>query len=246
MVKRKKVDIPELDKDKLPAHVAIIMDGNGRWAKKRLLPRMAGHVAGVDKVKAAIRMSSDLGIRYLTLYAFSTENWKRSDEEVGALMKLVVEALKRELDEMHGENVRFNTIGDTSAFPGIVREALENAIQKTKGNTGITVNFALNYGSRAEIVSAVKKIAEKVEQKELRTDQINEEVLADNLYTAGQPDPDLLIRTSGEQRLSNYLLYQLAYAEFYFTPAYWPDFGEEEYGKALLEYQSRKRRYGGV
>ncbi|MDL2237245.1 isoprenyl transferase [Christensenellaceae bacterium OttesenSCG-928-K19] len=244
--KKKKVDLTELDRERLPVHVAVIMDGNGRWAKKRLLPRVAGHSAGVSTVKKIMRMSSDLGIRYLTLYAFSTENWKRPKEEVSALMRLVIDSLRRELEEMHEENVVFNTLGEISQFPDEVVDVLVNAKEKTKNNTGITVNFALNYGARSEIVRAVRKIAHKVEQKELSIDQIDEEQISQNLYTVGQPDPDFLIRTSGEERLSNYLLYQLAYAEFYFTPVYWPDFTETEYKKALLEFQNRKRRYGGL
>ncbi len=247
LFKKKKTETPtELFADKLPRHVAVIMDGNGRWAKKHLLPRVAGHAAGVEAVKKIMRKSSDLGIRYLTLYAFSTENWKRPDDEVGALMRLVIDSLRRELDEMHEEGVVFNTLGETEQFPAAVYDVLENAKQKTKNNTGITVNFALNYGARAELARAVKQISHKVEQKEVTVDQIDEGMISDHLYTAGQPDPDFLIRTSGEERLSNYLLYQLAYAEFYFTPVFWPDFNEAEYEKALLEYQNRKRRYGGI
>lgn len=244
--KKRKAELKALDMSSLPVHVAIIMDGNGRWAKKRMLPRVAGHRAGMGKVKTIIRMSSDIGIRYLTLYAFSTENWKRPKEEVGALMGLLIEYLQKELDEMHEKNVIFNTIGDITKLPKEVIAVLENAKEKTKNNTGMTLNIALNYGSRAEIAEAVRKIAGEVKDGGLAVEDINMQTISDHLETAGQPDPDFMIRTSGEERLSNYLLYQLAYAEFYFTPVYWPDFDEREYENALVEYQGRQRRYGGL
>jgi undecaprenyl diphosphate synthase len=244
LFRKKKQGSAELKE--LPAHVAIIMDGNGRWAKKRLLPRAAGHRAGMGTVKKIIRMSSDIGIRYLTMYAFSTENWKRPKAEVGGLMNLLIEFLTKELDEMHEKNVVFRTVGDTSVLPEPVRGVLEGARRKTMGNTGMTLNIALNYGSRVEITQAVKRIAEQTAAGEITPHGITEELVSSHLETAGQPDPDFLIRTSGEQRLSNFLLYQLAYAEFYFTPVYWPDFDEREYEKALLEYQNRARRYGGL
>lgn len=244
--KKRKAELTHLDMNNLPTHVAIIMDGNGRWAKKRMMPRVAGHRAGMGKVKTIIRMSSDIGIKYLTLYAFSTENWKRPKEEVGALMGLLIEYLQKELDEMHEKNVIFNTIGDITKLPKEVIAVLENAKEKTKNNTGMTLNIALNYGSRAEIAEAVGKIAQKVKDGRLGVEEIDTQTISDHLETAGQPDPDYMIRTSGEERLSNYLLYQLAYAEFYFTPVYWPDFDEAEYEKALIEYQGRQRRYGGL
>ncbi|MEA5002066.1 MAG: isoprenyl transferase [Christensenella sp.] len=244
--KKRKAELIHLDMENLPAHVAIIMDGNGRWAKKRMLPRVAGHRAGMSKVKTIIRMSSDIGIRYLTLYAFSTENWKRPKEEVGALMGLLIEYLQKELDEMHERNVIFNTIGDITKLPKEVIAVLENAKVKTKNNTGMTLNIALNYGSRTEIAEAVRKIAQEAKDGCVAVEDIDTQTISDHLETAGQPDPDLMIRTSGEERLSNYLLYQLAYAEFYFTPVYWPDFDEAEYEKALIEYQGRQRRYGGL
>lgn len=237
---------PELLPEQLPEHVAIIMDGNGRWAKKRLLPRSAGHTAGMYKVKSVIRMSSDLGIRYLTLYAFSTENWKRPEAEVGFLMKLLIEFLNQELEEMHARNVVFRTIGDTSRLPEPVRAVLAGAIERTRGNTGLTVNIALNYGSRTEIAAAARQMAQAVLEGQLAPQDITETLVADYLETAGQPDPDLLIRTSGEERLSNFLLYQVAYTEFYFTAVHWPDFDEGEYAKALAAYASRGRRYGGI
>ncbi len=244
--KKRSADLASIDLQKLPRHVAIIMDGNGRWAKKRLMPRVAGHRAGMAKVKTIIRMSSDIGIKHLTLYAFSTENWKRPSDEVGALMSLIIEFLQKELAEMHEKNVIFNTIGDITKLPQPVIDVLLNAKQTTKDNTGMTLNIALNYGSRIEIVNAVKKIAGEVKAGVLAIDAIDEQTISDRLDTAGQPDPDFMIRTSGEERLSNYLLYQLAYAEFYFTPVYWPDFDEKEYETALVEYQNRQRRYGGL
>lgn len=244
--KKRSAELIELDLQKLPVHVAVIMDGNGRWAKKRMLPRVAGHRAGMAKVKTIIRMSSDIGVRHLTLYAFSTENWKRPEDEVGALMGLVIEFLQKELDEMHQKNVIFNTIGDITRLPKPVIDVLQNAKEKTKNNTGMTLNIALNYGSRVEITKAVRQIAAEVKDGMCALEEITEQTISDHLDTAGQPDPDFLIRTSGEERLSNYLLYQLAYAEFYFTPVYWPDFDEQEYEKALLEYQRRQRRYGGL
>ncbi|MBD5560639.1 MAG: isoprenyl transferase [Clostridia bacterium] len=230
----------------LPRHVAVIMDGNGRWAKKRLLPRSAGHTAGMYKVKTIIRQSSDLGIRYLTLYAFSTENWKRPKAEVGFLMKLLIEFLNQELEEMHARNVIFRTIGDVTALPQPVQDVLAGAVEKTRNNTGLTVNIALNYGSRAEIAEAARRAAQDVKAGKITPEEISEELFSGYLETSGQPDPDLLIRTSGEERLSNFLLFQLAYAEFYFTPVLWPDFDEQEYLRALEAYQGRGRRYGGL
>lgn len=244
--RNRSANLSELDLGNLPVHVAIIMDGNGRWAKKRFLPRAAGHRAGMYKVKTIIRMSSDIGIKHLTLYAFSTENWKRPKEEVGALMNLLIEFLQKELDEMHERGVIFRTIGDISRLPQAVIDVLENATEKTKNNTGLTLNIALNYGSRSEIKNAVIKIADKVKNGEIVPEEITEQMISEHLDTCGQPDPDFMIRTSGEERLSNYLLYQLAYAEFYFTPVFWPDFDEVEYEKALIEYQNRQRRYGGL
>lgn len=243
---KRKAELRELDLNNLPVHVAIIMDGNGRWAKKRLLPRAAGHRAGMYKVKTIIRMSSDIGIKHLTLYAFSTENWKRPDDEVGALMGLLIEFLTKELAEMHERNVIFRIIGDTSKLPKAVQDVIQDAIRTTRDNTGMTLNIALNYGSRVELVEAVKQISLQVKDGSLTTEDISEQTISDHLDTAGQPDPDYMIRTSGELRLSNYLLYQLAYAELYFTDVYWPDFDEVEYENALIEYQNRQRRYGGL
>lgn len=231
-----------IDRERLPAHVAVIMDGNGRWAKKRGLPRAAGHRAGVERVRTIIRMSSDIGVKYLTLYAFSTENWKRPTEEVGTLMGLLLEYLKKELAELHEKNVRILTLGDLSKLPSEVAKEVERAKRTTKDNTGLTVNMAINYGGRREVVDAVKKALTEGRS----ADDVTEEYISSLLTTAGQPDPDLMIRTSGEARISNFLLYQLAYAELYFTDTLWPDFDETEYKKALGVYAERDRRFGGI
>lgn len=231
-----------VDKERLPVHVAIIMDGNGRWAKKRGLPRSAGHRAGVERVRTIIRMSSDIGIRHLTLYAFSTENWKRPKNEVSTLMKLLLEYMRQELDELHRENVRIVTLGDLSRLPKNVGAEIARAIDKTKNNTGLTVNMAINYGARQEIAAAIQKAVADGKQPE----DIDEDYISSLLYTSGQPDPDIMIRTSGEKRISNYLLFQLAYAELYFTDTLWPDFDEAEFAKALNNYALRDRRFGGI
>ncbi len=223
-------------------HVAVIMDGNGRWAKAKGLPRSAGHRAGVERVRTIIRASSDIGIGHLSLYAFSTENWKRPKAEVSTLMKLLLEYLRDELNELNEKNVRIKTLGDMSKLPKEVLAEVERATQTTKNNTGLTVNMAINYGSRQELVGAVKRAV----SENTKASQIDEEYIASLLDTSGQPDPDLMIRTSGERRLSNYLLYQLAYAELYFTDVRWPDFDEEEYAKALNDFAQRDRRFGAV
>jgi len=231
-----------IDLSRLPMHVAVIMDGNGRWAKKRGLPRAAGHRAGVERVRTIIRMSSDIGIKYLTLFAFSTENWKRPDQEVNTLMGLLLEYLKKELAELNEKNVRILTLGDLSRLPREVAEEIERAKRTTKDNTGLTVNMAVNYGGRQEITGAVIKAVAEGRKPE----EITEEYISSLLFTAGQPDPDLMIRTSGESRISNFLLYQLAYAELYFSDTLWPDFDEIEYKKALDAFASRNRRFGGI
>ncbi len=235
-------NIPE----KLPEHVAIIMDGNGRWARRRLLPRSAGHRAGVEALRNIIRMSSHIGVHYLTLYAFSTENWKRPKDEVSVLMKLLVEFLYNEIDELDKENVRITFMGDIQKFPGECITAIQYALERTKDNTGLVVCIALNYGSRLEIQNAVKEIAELYKQNKISIDDITDEMISSHLDTSHMPDPDLIIRTSGEQRLSNFMLYQASYSEFYFTSVHWPDFGKDEYAKALNEYANRKRRFGDV
>ncbi len=224
----------------LPKHVAIIMDGNGRWAKKRGLPRTFGHKAGTENVRKIVKYCSKMGIEYLTVYAFSTENFKRPIEEVSALMKLLIEYFNREAEELRQNGVKLNVIGDVDSFSDAVKQAMRNGIEKTKDCNKLVFSIALAYGSRAEIVRAVKAI------KEQGIEEITEETISRFLYTHDIPDPDLIIRTSGEERLSNFLLYQAAYSEFYFTDCLWPDFDEKEFDKALEEYARRNRRFGGV
>ncbi|SIS37540.1 isoprenyl transferase [Salimicrobium flavidum] len=236
----------EIDKENIPKHIAIIMDGNGRWAKEKGLPRIAGHKEGMDVVKKVVRHASDLGIHVLTLYAFSTENWKRPKKEVDFLMKLPVDFLQTYLPELIEKNVRVQTIGTKDLLPKHTQSAVDEAISRTENNTGMVLNFALNYGSRHELVEVTKHLAAKVEQGEISSQDITEEMFEKNLYTSHLREPDLLIRTSGEQRLSNFLLWQLAYAEFWFTEVYWPSFNEETLEQAIVNYQNRKRRYGGV
>ncbi|HPR24108.1 MAG TPA: isoprenyl transferase [Bacillota bacterium] len=236
-----------LDMKRIPAHVAIIMDGNGRWAKEKNLPKLFGHNAGMKAMKEIVKRASALGIGYLTVYAFSTENWKRSEEEVSGIFKLLVKYVDKELDELNKNDVKVNILGDHSYLPSQARERIEKAVCYTSDNGGLNFNIALNYGSRDEITKAVCKIAEMVEKKEIRLCDITEDMISDSLFTGESkiPDPDLLIRTSGEKRLSNYLLWQLAYSEFVFTDTYWPDFSPEEFEKAIEEYQNRDRRFGG-
>lgn len=241
-----KVDLSDILFDAMPKHVACIMDGNGRWAKEKGLLRAAGHREGVERVKDIVRMSSDLKIKVLTLYAFSTENWKRPKAEVGLLMNLLIEYLRGEINELHKNNVKLLTIGDISKLPKQAILEIEESKKKTENNDGMILNIALNYGSRSEIVNAVKNIVSDVNNGLIKKDNIDEETISSYLDTKGQPDPDLLIRTSGEQRISNFLLYQLAYSEFVFLDLFWPDFTCSEYKKALLIYQNRKRRFGGI
>ncbi|MGB9808596.1 MAG: isoprenyl transferase, partial [Caldanaerobacter sp.] len=233
-------------KERLPQHIAIIMDGNGRWAQKRGLPRIYGHKAGVNAVREVIRASGELQIKYLTLYAFSTENWKRPKEEVNFLMDLLVEYLSKEVDELNKNNVVLRFIGDIKNLPEKCQPVIERAEKLTEGNTGLVVNIALNYGGRDEIVKATRRICKKVLDGELSPEEITEEIISHHLYTAFQPDPDLIIRTSGEKRLSNFLLWQSTYSEFWFTEVLWPDFKKKHLLEALLYYQTRKRRFGGV
>jgi undecaprenyl diphosphate synthase len=231
---------------KLPVHVAIIMDGNGRWAKKRNLPRFMGHKAGSKSVRAATEAAAELGIKYLTLYAFSTENWKRPEREVGFLMNLLRDHLERELPVMMKNNVRLLSIGDTSRLPKTAAEKLEEAKKITSKNTGLRLVLALNYGGRAEIISAARKIAAEAKRGKLALSSITEKTVSKNLYTRDIPDPDLLIRTSGEMRVSNFLLWQIAYSEIYVTEVLWPDFRKKDLIAALEEYGKRERRFGGV
>ena len=230
---------------KLPRHVAIIMDGNGRWAKKHKLNVAMGHRQGVETLREVIRHTDDLKIEALTIYAFSTENWNRSKEEVGALMQLILDFFKSEIDELMEKNVRILILGEKDVFPDKQRAVLIEAEQRTGGNTGLTLNICLNYGGRAELVRAAKAIAQEVRDGKLALDDVNEAAIADRLYTAGQPDVDLMIRTSGEMRLSNFLLYQCAYAEFLFPKVLWPDFTVQDYDEALMAYGGRERRFGG-
>ncbi|HRX59347.1 MAG TPA: isoprenyl transferase [Eubacteriales bacterium] len=233
-----------LTSEALPRHVAVIMDGNGRWAKSRKLPRSAGHRAGVDRLRGIIRLSSDLGIEALTLYAFSTENWKRPSDEVGTLMSLIVEYFMKEIDELHENHVQIRIIGDYMRLPPSARASVIRAMERTKGNDGLKLNIALNYGSRAEILHACNEAAKAARAS--GTEEISQELFESFLDTKGLPDPDLLIRTSGEQRISNFLLYQLSYAEFMFPEEYWPDFSDECYLEALRTYAKRSRRFGGL
>lgn len=236
----------QFDLENIPNHVAIIMDGNGRWAKKRGLPRIAGHKEGMDVVKEIVRAARNCNVKILTLYAFSTENWKRPKSEVEYLMKLPKEFLHIYLPELMENNIRIDTIGDFDALPDYTREAVHYAKEQTKDNDGLLLNFALNYGSRFEIMRAIKKIMVDIDSSELSIDAVNEDIFSEYLYTKGLSDPDLLIRTSGEQRLSNFLLWQVAYSEFWFTDVLWPDFSAEIFRTALHDYQQRKRRYGGI
>ena len=230
---------------KLPRHVAIIMDGNGRWAKQHKLNVAMGHRQGVETLREVIRHTDDLGIEALTIYAFSTENWKRSKEEVGALMQLILDFFKSEIDELDEKNVRILILGEKDVFPDKQREVLIEAELRTGDNTGLTLNICLNYGGRAELVRAAKSIVEDVQAGRLSLDKVDETTISDRLYTANQPDVDLMIRTSGEMRLSNFLLYQCAYAEFLFPKVLWPDFSVQDYDEALLAYGGRERRFGG-
>ena len=238
--------IEEKKLEKIPTHVAIIMDGNGRWAKKRNMPRVKGHYEGMQTVKKITKYASKLGIKYLTLYAFSTENWARPKEEVSYLMDLPEKMFTSFMPELMENNVKVEVIGVVEKLPENTRKAVEDAVEQTKNNTGLKLIFALNYGSKDEIVTAVKRIVQGAANNEYKVEEIDEQLISDNLFTKDTPDPDLLIRTSGEQRISNFLLWQIAYSEFIFTKVAWPDFVEEEFYKALLEYQSRDRRFGGL
>lgn len=236
----------DINPDNIPKHIAIIMDGNGRWAKRRGLPRIAGHQAGMKSVKRAVTAANDIGVKVLTLYAFSTENWKRPRDEVDFLMKLPQQFLALELDELVEKNVQVRLTGWKEGLPHHTLEAVESAIERTKQNDGLILNFALNYGSRHEIVSAVREIAERVRLGELKQEDISESLISDYLLTHSLPDPDLIIRTSGEIRISNFLLWQMAYSELWFTDIYWPEFTEQHLLQAVCEYQRRARRYGAL
>lgn len=242
-------DIVDIDYNNLPKHIGIIMDGNGRWAKKRNLPRTFGHRAGVKTLKKIVREASDIGIKYLTAYVFSTENWKRSNDEVNNIMNLLVEFLRKELDELHSNNVVINTLGDISKLPDACIKILTFSKEKTKNNTGLVLNLALNYGGRDEILFAIKNIFNEYEKGNITKDyidNISSEQFNNYIYTKGMPDPDIIIRPSGEQRLSNFMLWQCAYSEFWFSDINWPDFDISDLHKAISDFQNRDRRFGGV
>ena len=238
-----------LQSQRLPKHVAIIMDGNGRWAQNRGLPRTFGHKSGVEALREIIQHTDDLGIRVLTVFAFSTENWKRSIDEVSFLMGLLIEYFKKELDELHHKNVKIRILGDIDNIPDTFakqRDALYQAINETKTNTGLQLNIAINYGAQQEIVHACRSVGAAIMAGRLSPDDIDKHTIESNLYTAGLPEVDLLIRTSGEMRISNFLLWQIAYAEFYVTEKLWPDFSVSDYDLALSVYGRRERRFGGI
>ena len=233
-----------LDKNNIPKHVAIIMDGNGRWAKQKGEMRIFGHTNGVESVRESLTAAAEIGVKYLTLYAFSTENWNRTKEEVAALMDLLVKAIYDEVEELNEKGVRLETIGNTSILPVSCREALTKAKERTKNNDKITLILALSYSSRWEIAQAVKTMAEESISGKLNVETINEDLISSYLSTSNFPDPELLIRTSGENRVSNFLMWQLAYTELYFTETLWPDFKKEHFFKAIKDYQDRERRFG--
>jgi len=237
----------QIDLKRLPQHIAIIMDGNGRWAKKRRLPRIAGHRAGIRAVRQVVEACARLGVGCLTLYAFSVENWKRPRTEVKLLMKLLREYLKKEIPELNKNNIRFGAIGRISSLPPAVQEDLHTTIEQTRANSGLRLTLALNYGGRAELIDAVRDLATRLQRHgTLNVDAITEDELSRHLYTHDLPDPDLLIRTSGEMRLSNFLLWQVAYCEIWVTDTLWPDFKEEDLFQAIADFQRRERRYGGL
>ncbi|HIP40774.1 MAG TPA: isoprenyl transferase [Desulfocapsa sulfexigens] len=239
------MSVPQsIDPKHLPRHVAIIMDGNGRWAKQQNKPRLYGHKVGVDSVQAIVECAAEWGVEVLTLYAFSTENWKRPADEVGGLMGLLKNYLQKELSRMLKNNIRLTCIGDVEKLPKDVHKVLKNTISDTSKNDKLTLNLALSYGGRSEMIRAVRMIAAEVKSGDIKTDDIDEKLIDSHLYTAGLPDPDLLIRTGGEARLSNFLLWQASYAEIYFTDAMWPEFREEAFASAIAEYQRRERRFG--
>ncbi|WP_163536826.1 isoprenyl transferase [Gracilibacillus sp. YIM 98692] len=234
------------DQGRIPNHVAIIMDGNGRWAQKRGLPRVAGHKEGMDNIKKVVRKANQFGIEVLTIYAFSTENWKRPTDEIEYLLKLPIDFLQHYLPELMDRNVKIQTIGEVNALPQRTKDAIKRAVDQTTHNTGLVLNIAINYGSRHEMIHSVKQICQGVIDGAYSVDDINEDMLNDYLFTADLGDPDLIIRTSGELRLSNFLLWQAAYSELWFTDILWPDFDGEQFEKAIYDFQRRKRRYGGV
>lgn len=238
--------IKQIDKSKLPVHIAIIPDGNGRWAKRRGLPRTMGHKVGSENIKKIVKLCNNIGIKYLTVYAFSTENWSRPKSEVDALMSLLLEYLRNAEKELSGANIRINVIGNIAGLPSELQKEIPRVEELTRKNTGLNLVMALNYGGRKEILCAVKSIVKSVANGDIKMEDINEGVVSEHLYTKDIPDPDLIIRTSGEKRSSNFLLWQSAYSEFWFSEVLWPDFNEKHLLQALEDYQSRKRRFGGI
>ena len=236
----------QLDKSRLPAHIAIIMDGNGRWAEKRGVSRIEGHLAGINSLREIVRFCGDLGIRVLTVYTFSTENWARPESEVKALMEFLSNYLREEIVEMNSNNVRLSAIGKLEGLPVPVQKELENCMKVTSGNNGLILNLALNYGGRADIVDGVRKLASDVKDGKLKLADINEELFNQYLCTSGLPDPELLIRTGGEMRVSNFLLWQISYTEIWVTPVCWPDFDKMHLLQAIVDYQKRGRRFGKI
>lgn len=236
----------QIDMDKLPKHIAIIMDGNGRWAQKKGLPRVMGHKAGMDAIKKTVRACSDLGIKILTVYAFSTENWRRPQDEVSYLMNLLVEYMRKEINELHKNKVKIKLLGEIDILPEQTRKEIEEAIKVTAGNEGLQFNIALNYGGRAEILHACKSLIKGIKAGSIDEASVDEALFSRFLYTGSDPDPDLIIRTSGEQRISNFLIWQGAYSELMFVDQLWPDFDENVLRSAIVEYQSRDRRFGAL
>lgn len=237
--------LSEIDLDRLPQHIAVIMDGNGRWAKKRRLPRIAGHRAGIKAVRQVVEACTRLGVPYLTLYAFSVENWKRPQSEVKMLMDLLREYLNREIGELNRQNIRLHVIGRLAELPALVQRDISKGLRETNGNTGMRLTFALNYGARTELADAMRSLLEHL-QRNGKDFTLDEESVRAHLYTRDMPDPDLLVRTSGEMRVSNFLLWQIAYAEIWVTETLWPDFTQLDLFTAILDYQKRERRYGGL
>jgi|TARA_B100000929_G_scaffold115182_1_gene91387 undecaprenyl diphosphate synthase len=233
-----------LEEEIFPNHIAIIMDGNGRWAKARNLPRVSGHSEGINSVREIVRICGEIGISYLTLYTFSSENWARPKIEVSAIMKLLLGTIRKEINNLHQNNVRLSSIGNLQDLPSESRRGIIEGMEKTKNNTGLNLILALSYGSRQELLMAVKRIAVKIESGKLKSKYISEDILSQELYTSNIPDPDLLIRTGGENRISNFLLWQLAYTELFMTNMFWPDFREKALLEAIVDYQSRQRRFG--
>ena len=242
----KSLRIKIVEQGDLPAHIAIIMDGNGRWAKANNLPRVAGHVEGINSVREIVQVCGEIGVSYLTLYTFSNENWKRPQKEVSAIMKLLLSTIKKEVGNLNKNNVRLSTIGNINNLPDNSRQGILEGIEVTKNNTGLNLILALNYSSRQELLMAVQRIADKILSGEMNSNQISEAIFSRELYTVDIPDPDLLIRTGGESRISNFLLWQLAYTEFFLTDIHWPDFREEDLLNSIIDYQGRQRRFGQI